>query len=74
MRAADPKALEQLKRGNDAPYLEHLQKELEHAHTDLRTVQGDSSIDVRIALGRIQGEAAVLQKILNDFERAGRLP
>ena len=65
---ADLKTMAQLRMGNDVPYLEFLQKELNRTNAQLHEVDGD------IFIGRLQGKAAVLKKILDDFERVGRVP
>jgi len=68
MKAVEQRTMEQLRMGNDVPYLEYLRKELDQANSDLHGVEGD------IYLGRLQGKAFTLKKILDDFERAGRVP
>lgn len=65
MRRAPEKVMEQLKRGNPGPYVEHMGRELDRLNKDLHDVEET------IYLGRLQGEAGLLDQLTADFHSAG---
>jgi hypothetical protein len=62
------RAIEQLSLGNPVPYAEEKQKQLDEANVHLHSVTGIQE------LGQVQGRAAALKEMLEEFGKAGIRP
>lgn len=62
------RTIEQLKRGNPRNWLSEKRKQLDATNLNLHSAEGLQ------AIGQVQGRAAALQEIIDEFEQAGIRP